>query len=401
MALIKLPFRLNFRAIKVGGQDWGSTLVFAVTAGFVVIFLYSLGPNFNESDSVHLAIGLLLSGACLLGGVFCGFLFGIPRFLQAENLPSKAEADAAGTNGGAQGRFEYRANTNLEQISDWLTKILVGVGLTQMNKLPGLFDRAGSYFGPAIGAAENGSKLAVVIILYFSITGFLLGYLWTRIFLGGELVKGETLALEAVAARVQTIEAQRDEQSQRDAKAISMTYQYLAGTNENKFSAGDLKAAIIKASAPIKVQLFYQAEALRARSWRRPEDKAALERTIPIFEALIASDIEGAFHANYGQLGFALKDKREPNYPGAVEALTKAIIIRGPAGENGWASYEFVRAVCRIKIEMQTIGNTPSTQETRNQIWDDLDTVNKVNPDMIPGSSIEGDLKKWQDLNPR
>jgi len=41
----------------------------------------------------------------------------------------------------ANGQPGYSGNTNLEQISDWLTKILVGVGLTQLREIPGQVQR--------------------------------------------------------------------------------------------------------------------------------------------------------------------------------------------------------------------------------------------------------------------
>ena len=64
---------------------------------------------------------VVATGAFGAGGLF-GFLFG-PRSLAG---PEHAEEDMAGT---------YRPKTNLEQISDWLTKILVGVGLVQFTTL--------------------------------------------------------------------------------------------------------------------------------------------------------------------------------------------------------------------------------------------------------------------------
>ena len=59
----------------------------------------------------------MLSAAALIAGGFFGFLFGIPRYLATP------------------GPMQVQPNTNLEQISDWLTKVLVGVGLTQIGKI--------------------------------------------------------------------------------------------------------------------------------------------------------------------------------------------------------------------------------------------------------------------------
>jgi hypothetical protein len=42
-------------------------------------------------------------------------------------------------------------NTNLEQVSDWLTKILIGAGLAELTSIPGGLDQCGGYVAPALG----------------------------------------------------------------------------------------------------------------------------------------------------------------------------------------------------------------------------------------------------------
>jgi hypothetical protein len=75
-------------------------------------------------------LGILVAGTFLLLGAIIGLLFGIPRALQQEKVIG--DSAGSGTSSAGSGTASgYRPNTNLEQISDWLTKILVGVGLTQ------------------------------------------------------------------------------------------------------------------------------------------------------------------------------------------------------------------------------------------------------------------------------
>jgi hypothetical protein len=83
-----------------------------------------------------LATALALSAASAVSGLLLGFVFGVPRVLAADRPRS------TGTGGG------IAANTNLEQISDWLTKILVGVGLTQFAAIIGGARRLFSAVGP-------------------------------------------------------------------------------------------------------------------------------------------------------------------------------------------------------------------------------------------------------------
>ncbi|HEY6765415.1 MAG TPA: hypothetical protein VI386_11630 [Candidatus Sulfotelmatobacter sp.] len=78
--------------------------------------------------------------------------------------------------------FGLGINTNLEEISDWLTKILVGVGLIQLRTLPDNIRRVGIYVGQGLGANEQ--TVASGIVIYFLGLGFLGGYLLTRMFLG-------------------------------------------------------------------------------------------------------------------------------------------------------------------------------------------------------------------------
>lgn len=140
--------------------------------GGVVILIYSIkGPI--KLDCFHFVSvftnGLLIACASVSVGVILGFLFGIPRTLQHDNQRGDGESG-----------YDQRVNTNLEQISDWLTKILVGVGLTQLAKVPEKLQALASYFGPGVG--DNGS-FALAIILNFSISGFVMGYILTRLFL--------------------------------------------------------------------------------------------------------------------------------------------------------------------------------------------------------------------------
>jgi hypothetical protein len=379
----------KLRNIRFTGEDWSSCLMTAIALGFAVVTYYGL-----VSTVTRLTAALFLGAAALVVGVFLGFLFGIPRSLQTENPPGADPQKNAGTPAESSQqtpKAQYKANTNLEQISDWLTKILVGVGLTQLNNLPDLFVRAGDYFGSPLGnSSDSSSRIAIAIILFFSICGFLFGYLWTRLFLGREL------AIADFNSVVREFQQARDEQSQIDAKAIGIANQYLTGADISKISVEELKDAIDKASPPVKVQVFYLASDIRSKSWRRNEDKPILERTIPIFESLVASDKDKRFHQNYGQLGFALKDKRKPDYAAAEAALSAAIDIRGSATENGWQIYELNRAFCRIKQDEEFIENKPSKPDKQKAIRDDLDVAKHSFPNFFD----DADIVKWLQLNP-
>ncbi len=123
--------------------------------------------------SVIGGISAIWWGAASFGaGVFIGFLFGIPRVLQ-DDAPSGGTDEA-------ESRVTQRVNTNLEQISDWLTKIIVGFGLIELRKVPAAFQSLATFVATD---SESSPAIAGSLILYFAVTGFFAGYLLTRLFL--------------------------------------------------------------------------------------------------------------------------------------------------------------------------------------------------------------------------
>ena len=357
---------------KSGDLGWMTALGGMVLVGLAAVILFSIQFSPTDRRNTALATGLLISGACLLLGGLVGFLFGIPRTLQeSSESTSKAPKASGGLESErptAGGQVQYKANTNLEQISDWLTKILVGVGLTQLTTLPKKLPELAAYLAPAFGGqAASGDLFAIAMVFYFLSAGFLFGYLWTRLFLAGALARAD------VQTFLRQVERKIGEQAEIDARALSLTYRYLnPQTDPREIPVDELKQAIREASPNVKVQIYYQAEEVRSETWSNERTKPLMERTIPIFEALKESDRAQRFHRNLGQLGFALKDMRQPRWGGAEEALSKAITIRGDWREAGWPIYEFVRALCRIKMDPALSEGRPSSTKDREQIVADL-----------------------------
>jgi len=77
---------------------------------------------------------LLVSGASFSGGGLLGFMFGIPRMITNQNSSDSIISGRA-----------ISQNDNLVQISDWLTKIIVGVGLTQLYNIPKSINELGLF----------------------------------------------------------------------------------------------------------------------------------------------------------------------------------------------------------------------------------------------------------------
>ncbi len=136
-----------------------------------------------------LALGLLFAAACTASGWLLGLLFGIPRTLARPQPGAQAagtnESTAPAPNGAAPPRTPTsRTNTNLEDISDWLTKTIVGVGLTQLFYVPHyLWEASGKINDHGFNWPNHGQFLALTILFYFAPGGFWLGYVGTRTFL--------------------------------------------------------------------------------------------------------------------------------------------------------------------------------------------------------------------------
>ena len=172
-----------------------TVLVFLIAVSGGLAFIYKrLDVPFT---ALLWAVGLLAVGFLI------GFLFGIPKVLQgdvpvAPVQPNPAPGQpAAPTNPNAPGgasaaalRSQYQVNTNLEQISDWLTKIIVGVGLINLKEVPVLVQRLSNYMSPAMGT--DATTLGAAVFLYFSVIGFLGGYIITRLWLAGAFYRADT-----------------------------------------------------------------------------------------------------------------------------------------------------------------------------------------------------------------
>jgi hypothetical protein len=166
--------------------------------GCLLIFLYAL--HFRGSGDVLriLGVGILVAGAALSSGLVLGFIFGVPRVGSpdpvAKTAPEPAGAQPAGS---ATQTNNVTSNSNLVEISDWLTKILVGVGLVELNSIPAKLGKLSYHVGLGLRPAQCGGSCAdllnsgqaagLAIILFFFALGFLWCYVWTRLYFFSDL----------------------------------------------------------------------------------------------------------------------------------------------------------------------------------------------------------------------
>jgi hypothetical protein len=149
-------------------------------AAVIASALFGLTQSTVKDFFAAFTVASMSFAAALAVGVVVGFLFGIPRRLQREELdPGVGSA--------------LLVNTNLEQISDWLTKIIVGVGLVEIGRLGhGLSSLADTI---DLGGGTGAHAFALGLLVYALADGFFVSYLWTRIELSAQLVLADKLLL--------------------------------------------------------------------------------------------------------------------------------------------------------------------------------------------------------------
>ena len=136
---------------------------------------------------------VLWAMASLAVGMAVGFLFGIPRILQrGETVESSRKQHGEATY--SVPSYRQQVNTNLTEISDWLTKIIVGLGLISLKELPGFILGKAKVLSASLQGtppATDFVAFAVAVIVGFTVLGFLFGYLSTRLYLAGAFARAD------------------------------------------------------------------------------------------------------------------------------------------------------------------------------------------------------------------
>jgi hypothetical protein len=163
-----------FGVPKKGLAFWEIIAIVAFVVGVFIVSIYSITSDWT---TVARRFGLLMmiGGAAWTSGSLFGFLFGVPRF--------KADSDrrhAALAEEPFDQAASFLPNTNLEQISDWLTKIIVGATLVQLGPIVGLLQSFSAWTGAQL-REPSGAAFCGAAIIYFAAAGFMWGYLWCSV----------------------------------------------------------------------------------------------------------------------------------------------------------------------------------------------------------------------------
>ena len=155
-------------------------LLFSFSALGAVCLAFPAFAKGQDQPLLVIGVGLLLIGASALVGGSMGFLFGVPR----SNDPTEIDDPNDSAAEEKQGTEElHRPNNSLEHVTDWLTKIIVGVGLVQIKEIIGLLDSIGTELGPTFAEGIAGKAIVIAIIVHYVLIGFLQGYLMSYLWL--------------------------------------------------------------------------------------------------------------------------------------------------------------------------------------------------------------------------
>lgn len=254
-----------------------------VKIGFISLAFFSsqyLVPNPYKMMFGVLGGGALLALAALLCGAVLGFIFGIPRARRQASTTNVQSKNGSGTDDSS---VSSRAgvNTNLEEISDWLTKIIVGLGLTKLAQIPDYIQRFTYFIANSPGCAKPGCEflpetVAFSVFSSFGAGGFLLGYLLTRLFLQQAFTD-----VENVGKALARVNAEAASSAPTDASAGSRSLQ------------GELPIP----SAPVTdddIARAQQVSALGTKGLSRAIIRSELERLAREYEALRSQMSPGA-----------------------------------------------------------------------------------------------------------
>jgi hypothetical protein len=146
---------------------------------------------------------LLWVFASLAAGGTAGFLFGIPKAGITQRVEGdmppvtaiRAGASAGDANASLSRDASLRArpNTNLEEVSDWLTKILVGLTLVNLKELRDGLRSISEHAAAALRPIPTASDISVAtaLVVGFALLGFLAVYLYMRLFVQGAIGRAD------------------------------------------------------------------------------------------------------------------------------------------------------------------------------------------------------------------
>lgn len=217
----------------------------AYVAG-LTIFAYALHSGDGVPSGWRIfGTAIIVGAAVAVAGGLLGFLFGMPRGFRAGPQPSNPAgapagggADASGNAGQAAGKSDAEKtsaqpaahygqrgisaswdNDNLVEVSDWLTKIVVGVSLVQIKPILDWISQVGTRIGEGVNlAAPLDQSFGVAVILVNFGIGFVVTYVYARTILSLVFATSFRATQDALSEEIEKIQASQ-ERSERNVQS--------------------------------------------------------------------------------------------------------------------------------------------------------------------------------------
>ncbi|UHC17819.1 hypothetical protein LRS73_08130 [Methylobacterium currus] len=152
---------------------WATALLLTVCA---VAVAYCLGQATDaRAFATSLSVLACVLVASCLSGSLVGFLFGIPRLLPHSDPVSSSPADEPGATDPRAKIRPLVGNSNLEEISDWITKILVGLGLVHASEAISTARGLAAYVSTS---GLQGAPASDLLVMSVGLSGLLIGFLY-------------------------------------------------------------------------------------------------------------------------------------------------------------------------------------------------------------------------------
>ena len=167
--------------------------------------------------------------------------------------------------------------------------------------------------------------------------------------------EGMSMRFSKLVERTSRLEAEQkkqEDQEKADLTALEYVDIQLGETIAPKFSRQALMNAILNASPRVLEFIYQKTKETRHLAWK-DRKRGLIERTIPVFQTLVASEHGAKRHRYYAQLGYALKDQEVKDWIGAKQNLEKAIELwrQENHSESTLPFYSFNWVLCAIVLD--------------------------------------------------
>lgn len=179
-------------------QKAHESLINTLKLGLIAGGVGTLGYPFTLSSIQPklVFICLLIAFAAFISGYFLGTLFGMPKRNNAQDS-------------------NYALNNSLVEISEWLTKIIVGLGLINLKQIPGYMKKFGAFVQETTGVTDGSINIfSISIVIFFSLFGLYIGYNYMRLVLSRQY-KDEDDNLLTQLAKANDAKQKAEEEKQK------------------------------------------------------------------------------------------------------------------------------------------------------------------------------------------